>query len=73
MMINQKMRIKISARFWPIFDFELKGKRSRAELSRAENPSARAVARASSARTHHYYVRTRARARERTHNDSLLG
>ena len=26
--------------FWPIFDFELKRKRSQAEPSRAENPSA---------------------------------
>ena len=42
-----------SARFRPIFDFELKGKRSRAERGRAENPSARALTRASSARTHH--------------------
>ena len=47
---------KKKARFRPIFDFELKGKRSRAEPSRAENPSARAMARASSARTHHYYI-----------------
>ena len=31
-------------------------KRSRAEPSRAENPSARAMARASSARAHHYYL-----------------
>ena len=42
--------------------FELKkkiraeGKRSQAESSRAENPSAQAMARASSARTHHYYL-----------------
>ena len=49
---EKKITIKISARFWPIFDFELKEKRSRAELSRAKNPSARALARASSARTH---------------------
>jgi hypothetical protein len=49
------MKMKILARFRPIFDFELKGKRSRAEPSRAENPSARALAQASSARTHHYY------------------
>ena len=49
---------KKSARFRPIFDFELKGKRSRAEPSQAENPSARALARASSARTHHYYLVT---------------
>jgi hypothetical protein len=34
----------------PIFDFELKRKRPRAE---PENPSARALARASSAWTHH--------------------
>ena len=40
--------------FRPIFDFELNGKRSRAEPSRAENLSAPAMARASSARTHHY-------------------
>jgi hypothetical protein len=38
--------------FWPIFDIELKRKRQRAKPSRAENPSARALARASSARTH---------------------
>ena len=44
------------ARFGLIFDFELKGKRSRAEPSQAENPSARALARASSARTHHYHL-----------------
>ena len=30
-MINHKNKIKISARFWPIFDFELNEKRSRAE------------------------------------------
>ena len=32
-MINHKNKIKISARFWPIFDFELNEKRSRAEPS----------------------------------------
>ena len=53
-MIIQNNEIKILARFWPIFGFELSEKRSRAEPSRAENPSARALARASSARTHHY-------------------
>ena len=46
--------MKISARFRPIFDFKLKWKRPRAEPSWAENPSVRAMARASSARTHHY-------------------
>ena len=40
--------------FRPIIDFELKRKRPRAEPSRAENPSAQALARASLARTHHY-------------------
>ena len=50
------MKMKISARFKQIFDFELNGKRSRADPSRAENPSARAMARASSARAHHYQV-----------------
>ena len=55
-MINHKHKIKISARFWPIFDFELNEKRSRAEPSQAEKPSARAMARASLARTHHYYL-----------------
>mgnify|MGYP006975726399 CR=1 FL=1 len=44
--------------FRPIIDFELKRKRPRAEPSRAENPSARALARASSARTHHYKIAT---------------
>ena len=42
--------------FKPIFDFLSERKRSRAQLSRAEKPSARAMARASSARTHHYYL-----------------
>ena len=32
-MINHKNKIKISARFWPIFGFELSEKRSRAEPS----------------------------------------
>ena len=36
--------------------FRAEGKRPRAEPSRAENPSARAMARASSARIHHYCV-----------------
>ena len=36
-----------------IFDFPAERKRSRAESSRAENPSARAMDRASSVRTHH--------------------
>ena len=40
--------------FLPIFDFELDGKRSRAEPSWAENLSARTMARASLAWTHHY-------------------
>ena len=52
-MIIQNNEIKISARFWPIFGFELSEKRSRAELRRAENNSAQAMVRASSARTHH--------------------
>ena len=30
--MNHKNKIKISARFWPIFDFELNEKRARAEL-----------------------------------------
>ena len=47
---------QIFACFRPIFDFELKGKRSGAKPSQAKNPSARALARASSARTHHYYI-----------------
>ena len=55
---EKKITIKISACFRPIFDFKLKEKRSRAELSRAENPSAQALAWASSARTHHYYICT---------------
>jgi hypothetical protein len=37
----EKKKKKKLARFRPIFDFELKGKSSRAEPSRAENPSAR--------------------------------
>ena len=53
-MIIQNNEIQIWARLWPIFGFELSEKRSRAEPRRAENPSARAMARASSARTHHY-------------------
>ena len=44
--------MKILAHFQPIFNFELKGKRSRAELSLAENRSARALTWASKARTH---------------------
>ena len=53
--MEKKIKVKmiISARFGPIINFELKGKRSRAEPSQAENPSARALTRASSARTHH--------------------
>ena len=31
--MEKKLKLKISARFWPIFDFELKGKRSLAEPS----------------------------------------
>ena len=46
-----KKEIKISARFWPIFDFELNEKGH--EPSRAENHSARVMAQASLARTHH--------------------
>ena len=36
--------------------FRAKGKRPKAELSQADNPSARAMARASWARTHHYQL-----------------
>ena len=39
--------------FRPIIDFELNEKRSRAKPSRAEKPSAWAMAQASSAWTHH--------------------
>ena len=56
MIMYSKNEIQILARFGPIFDFELNEKRSRAEPSRAENPSARAMARASSARGHHYKI-----------------
>ena len=52
--IGLQLRTEISARFLSIFNSELKRKRSRAEQSRAENPSSRAMARASSARAHHY-------------------
>ena len=45
------IKIKNLTRFRPIFDFELKGKAHKP--SRAENPLARALAGASSARTHH--------------------
>ena len=44
--LNMLKKIKISARFRPIFNFELKG------IIRAENPSAQALVQASSARTH---------------------
>ena len=55
--INENFKIvKILACFRQIFDFELRGKRSQAERSQAENPLARALAWASSARTHHYYL-----------------
>ena len=47
--VRQKMPI-----FEPIFDFRAERKRSRAEKSQAQNPSAQAMARASSARTYHY-------------------
>ena len=49
--ISFQMRIEILARFCRFFIFELKGKGP--EPSRAENPSARAMARSSSAQTHH--------------------
>ena len=52
--INHKNKIEILARFRPIFNFELNGKGQ--EPSRAENPSAQAMAQASSARTHHYTI-----------------
>ena len=52
--IIQKNEIKILARFRPIFGSELNEKRSRAEPSQAENPSAQAMAQASLARAHHY-------------------
>ena len=42
--VNYKNKIKISARLWPIFDFELNEKRSQAEPSQAENPKAGAIA-----------------------------
>ncbi len=42
-LVNSLMRIKFSARFWLIFNLELRAKRPRAEPSRAENPSARAA------------------------------
>jgi hypothetical protein len=41
MIIQKKNEIKISACFWLIFGLELNEKSSQAELSRAENPSAR--------------------------------
>ena len=34
--LKKKIKMKISAHFRPIFDFELRGKRLRAEPSRAE-------------------------------------
>ena len=54
-MIIQKMKSKL----WIVFGSELRfrftnEKRSRAEPSRPKNPSARAMARASSAWAHHY-------------------
>ena len=52
-MIIQNNEIKISARFRSTFGFELSEKRSQAKPSRAENSSAQAMARASSARIHH--------------------
>ena len=49
-MINEKKnQTQTFSSFRPIFDFEPKP-------SRAENLSAQAMARASSARTHHYYL-----------------
>ena len=48
--IGLQLRIEISARFSVNFQFRAEVKKVR---SRAENPSARAMARASSARTHH--------------------
>ncbi len=50
MIINQKMRIKFSARF--LADFQSRAESKKA-TSQAENPSARALALANSARTHH--------------------
>ena len=38
-MINHKLKIKISARFWPIFDFNLNEKK----VTSPEKPSARAM------------------------------
>ena len=40
-------------KFWPIFDFELNEKRSRAEPKILQLESGSSLARASSARTHH--------------------
>ena len=49
--ISFQMRIEILARLCRFFIFELKGKGP--EPSRAENPSARAMARSNLAQTHH--------------------
>ena len=49
--ISFQMRIEILARFCRFLIYKLKGKGH--EPSRAENPSAQAMARASSARAHH--------------------
>ena len=48
------MRLEIPARLCQFLIFELRGKCH--EPSRAENPSARAMTRASSARTYHSWV-----------------
>ena len=57
-LLHREKKIGAKRDIYQIFElkkkFELKEKRSRAEPSRAENTSARAMARASSARTHHY-------------------
>jgi hypothetical protein len=51
---NHKNKIEISARFGQFSISSWIEKRSQAEPSQAENPLARAMARASLARTHHY-------------------
>ena len=55
------MRIEISACFLVNFQFraEVKKVMSQAKLSQAENPSAPAMAQASSAQAHHYYLANR--------------
>ena len=57
--MKKKLKNQNFGSFWPIFDFELKRKMSRAEPSQAkpswaESSSAWATDLASSARTHHY-------------------